>query len=39
MKKVFKVIGVLVLLGIVVGAQYRTDKHHGVDPWLIIRNK
>ena len=39
MKKVFKVIGVLVLLGIVVGVQYRTDKHHDGAPWLVIRNK
>ena len=39
MKKVFKVIGVLVLLGIVVGVQYRTDKHHDVAPCLVIRNK
>lgn len=39
MKKVFKVIGVLVLLGIVVGVQYRTDKHPDVAPWLVIRNK
>ena len=39
MKKVFKVSGGLVLLGIVVGVQYRTDKHHDVAPWLVIRNK